>query len=121
MILSNYYDCLIITQTFNEIDDYESAIKEVYRILKPGGTLLVTLPTISPAWNLKIHLWRFTVDAAKYVFSKYFKEKVEAVGLGNKQSALAFWQGFAVEDVEPNILNFNDPAFPLIVGVRAVK
>jgi SAM-dependent methyltransferase len=121
-IPSNTYDCLIITQTFNVIDDYDSAIRESYRILKPGGVLLATMPTLSPAWNLKINMWRMTVDSARYVFSKIFPaSQVTVQALGNKEVALAFWQGFALEDVSPEVIPHTDESFPLIIGIKAIK
>src|SRR5690606_30554914 len=36
------FDCIILTQTLHLIYDYKSAIATCYRILKPGGTLLLT-------------------------------------------------------------------------------
>lgn len=121
-IESNTYDCVIITQTYNVIDDYEAAIRESHRILKPGGALLVTLPTLSPCWNLKINLWRFTSESLTYVFSKYFEPgKLVVESLGNKQAALGFWQGYAQEDLPAGVLDAQDDAFPLIIGVLAIK
>lgn len=122
VILDNTYDCVVITQTYNVIDDYEAAISESARMLKPGGTLLVTLPTISPCWNLKINLWRFTVTSAKHVFGKYFEDsKLEVEPLGNKDAAIGFWQGYALEDLNPSVMTERDESFPLIIGIKAVK
>lgn len=121
-IESHTYDCVIITQTYNVIDEYEAAIRESHRILKPGGALLVTLPTMSPCWNLKINLWRFTATSLSYVFSKYFeKGKLRVESLGNKEAALGFWQGYAQEDLPSGTLDRTDDSFPLIIGVRAIK
>jgi SAM-dependent methyltransferase len=121
-IASNTYDCVIITQTYNVIDDYEAAIRESYRVLKPGGVLLVTLPTISPCWNLKINLWRFTAASLTYVFGKYFEQgKVVVESLGNKEAAIGFWQGYAQEDLPAGVLEKTDSSFPLIIGVKATK
>jgi SAM-dependent methyltransferase len=122
VIADNSYDTIIITQTFNVIDDYESAIKECQRILKPGGMLLVTLPTISPAWNLKINMWRFNIKSAEYVFKKYFEDKnVVVTGLGNKSAVECFWLGMSLQDMTENEINRNDPKFPLIIGIMATK
>lgn len=121
-IADNEYDCLIVTQTFNVIDDYQSAISECRRILKPGGTLLVTMPTVSPAWNLAINLWRFTPRSARYVFEKFFDaNRIEVSALGNKIVTEAFWMGMAAEDMNSEELALQDETFPLIVGIKAVK
>lgn len=122
VVKSNTYDCLIISQTIHVNDDYDSIIKECYRILKPGGVLLVTLPTLSPTWNLQINMWRFSIESAKHVFSKYFNSKKLTVkSYGNQTGAIFFWSGFAIEEMTAAELKKNDPKMPLIIGVRAVK
>lgn len=122
VIPDNTYDTIILTQTLNVIDDYESAIRECKRILKPKGILLATLPTISPAWNLKINLWRFSLQSAKYVFKKYFESnKLEIISFGNRLSAESFWLGMSAEDLTIEELLKEEQVTPLIIGVIAVK
>jgi glycosyltransferase involved in cell wall biosynthesis len=41
------FDCIIFTQTLHLIYDFRSALRTCYRILKPGGCLLLTVPGIS--------------------------------------------------------------------------
>ncbi len=121
-IKANTYDCLIITQTLVMIDDYQAAIKECKRILKPGGTLLVTMPCLSPVWNINNHMWRFTSASAKYIFNKFFsEEKLQIKTYGNALSGQAFWVGMAIEDLTQKELDHNDPYFPVIVTVAATK
>jgi SAM-dependent methyltransferase len=122
IIADNTYDTLIVTQTLNVIDDYEAAISECYRILKPGGLLLVTLPTMSPAWNLKINLWRFSPESAQRVFEKYFlSSNITIAPLGNKVVTESFWTGMAVEDLKQEELEYQDEQYPLIIGIAARK
>ncbi len=122
VIADETYDCIIVTQTFNVIDDYQSAIKECHRILKKGGVLLATLPTLSPTWNLKINMWRFTAPSAKLIFSRFFPvNQIETFSLGNRRAALSFWVGMAVEDMKDFEFSEKAAVVPLIVGVRAVK
>ncbi len=119
---SNKYDCLIVTQTLVMIDDYEAAIKECKRILKPRGSLLVTMPCLSPVWNIKNHNWRFTKASATYIFSKYFlKRKLKIKTYGNVLAGQAFWVGMSQEDLSRKELEYNDPYFPVIVTIKAIK
>ena len=121
-IKNNRFDCLIITQTLVMIDDYEAAIKECKRILKPGGILLVTMPCLSPVWNIDNHHWRFTGASARYVFGKYFdKNKLEIKTYGNALTGQAFWVGMSQQDLKKDELKFNDPYFPVIVSIKAIK
>ena len=116
------YDTIILTQTLHVIDDYESVIRECRRILKTGGSLIVTLPTVSPAWNLKINHWRFSPDSARYIFTKYFEQsKVKITHYGNRKSSEFFWLGMATQDMTKDELAYDDPSAPTIVGVIAIK
>ena len=117
------YDCIILTQVLQFIDEYESAIKECRRILKPGGTLLTTLPSISRIdvrAGTKGDYWRFTAASAKYIFEKYFS-KAEVKSWGNVLSGTGFWVGMAQEELSQKELGYNDSDFPVIISVKTTK
>jgi 2-polyprenyl-3-methyl-5-hydroxy-6-metoxy-1,4-benzoquinol methylase len=52
-IEDNSYDLVTMFQVIEHIDDHESLIREVYRILKPGGYFIIETPNFvsSPAKN----------------------------------------------------------------------
>jgi len=121
-IKDNTYDCLIVTQTYVMIDDYEAAIRESLRVLKPGGVLLATMPCLSPVWNIKYHHWRFTKASGEYVFGKIAgKENVQVNTYGNTLVGQAFWVGMSMNDLTVKEYQYNDPFFPVIVTIRVVK
>lgn len=124
-VSDNSFDCVILTQVLQFIDDFESAISECKRVLKPGGSLLVTLPSmgrIDCASGLDGDYWRFTEASAKYIFSKYFThEKLEIESKGNVLSGLYFWIGASQEELSKKDLDFLDKNFPTIITVRAIK
>ena len=122
LIPDNTYDTVILTQTLHVIDEYEQAIKECHRILKPGGNILVTVPTISPAWHLSVNMWRFSPRSAQYVFAKHFDfSKIKVIPLGNGISTEMFWLGMAVEDMTTEELQKDDLGYPTIIGIVATK
>ena len=41
------FDCFILTQTLHYIFDVGAALEHVHRILRPGGTVLCTVPVVS--------------------------------------------------------------------------
>ncbi len=124
-ISSNTYDCIILTQVLQFVDDYKAAIRECYKILKPGGILLVTTPAISRIdcrAEVKNDFWRFTKAGMQYSFDKVFdKDNVVVNTMGSVLSGLAFWVGMAQEDLKASDLEYNDPNFPVIVTIKAKK
>lgn len=121
-IPDNAYDCVIATNTFGVIDEYEQAIAECYRILKPGDVLLATVASLGVAAELDLSYWRFTTTSAKYVFGKIFSsQQVSVKSYGNVLSGQAYWVGLAIDELTAEELAHNDPRYSIIVGIRAVK
>lgn len=118
---SNLYDCIILTHVLGMIDDYEAAVRECKRILKPGGTILVTTSCFSPTYDINANFFRFTVASARYVFGKYFKKNLVVKSYGNVLAGQYFWVGLAQEELTKKELEFNDPHFPCIVAIKANK
>lgn len=124
-IKNNSFNCIILTQVLQFINDYSAAIKECHRILKPGGALLVSLPSISridKRAGVKDDFWRFTTASATYIFEKYFlKENIEIKSWGSVLSGLGFWIGMAKEEFSKKELDHYDPSFPVLISIRATK
>lgn len=70
-VADDTYDCIVLTQVLQYIDDTESAIRECHRILKPGGVLLAVVPAvcrIDCRARVQGDYWRFTKAGAEYLF-----------------------------------------------------
>jgi len=128
-IPSDTFDCVILTQTLQYIFDLRAAIKTLFRILKPGGAALVTVPGISKmsgahrgkdssySWH-----WSFSTLSAKRLFEEIFPENnVWVDAYGNVLTAMAFLEGLATEELRREELDHYDPAYPVTIAVRAVK
>jgi glycosyltransferase involved in cell wall biosynthesis len=125
-ILSNTFDCIILTQTLLFIYDVPSALKTLFRILKPGGVLLVTIPGISQIIREDMELWgdywRFTAQSAQKLFEDIFSiNHVSVNTFGNVLAASAFLYGLSVQDLRQEELDYHDPDYQVIISVRAVK
>tara|TARA_R110000787_G_scaffold144216_2_gene257913 strand:- start:18 stop:830 length:813 start_codon:yes stop_codon:yes gene_type:complete len=122
---SNHYDCIIITQTLMLIYDVPAAVATLHRILKPGGTVLVTLSGLSqiadPGWLDTWH-WGFTQSSSRRLFEDGFPDgQVEVVSYGNVLSTIAFLQGLAQEELTTKELEHNDPEYQMLIAVAARK
>ena len=65
------YDVILCTEVIEHVPDPISAIKEMSRILKPGGTLLITAPLLS---GLHQEPYHFYGGYTKYWYQKFLKE-----------------------------------------------
>jgi peptidoglycan/xylan/chitin deacetylase (PgdA/CDA1 family)/SAM-dependent methyltransferase len=124
-IPDNTYDCFILTQTLGEIVDPAAALKHAYRILKPGGTLLCTVPAcgrISYENDLDHDMWRFTQGSVRHIFARAFPiESFDVTGFGNVLAASAFLYGLSPDELTRAELDTHDPYFPVVYGIRASK
>lgn len=124
-IPSGQFDCIIFTQTLHLIYDFKSALRTCYRILKPGGCLLLTVPGISQVdkglWK-EYWLWSFTDAAIRRVMAETFNgSQVEVASHGNVHVASAFLYGMGLPEVSTRSLDFNDPAYQVIITAKAIK
>lgn len=122
VIAENTYDTLIVTQTLGLIPEHEKAVGHLYRILKPGGTLLMTVSTMGPWIKNGNGYWRYSIKSLPYLLEKFFKkENIKADTYGNALTGQAFWVGMAVEEFTKEQLDFKDERFPIIVTAVATK
>jgi SAM-dependent methyltransferase len=120
------FDCIICTQTLQFVPDLRAAIGTLYRILKPGGVALVTVPGISQvdcsAEGRWLDYWRFTAESAAWLFRQAFPvELVDVHTFGNVLAAIAFLHGLAAEELTEHEFAHHDGLYPMVVGVRAQK
>ena len=119
------FDSFVLTQTIHLIYEAEEVVRNAFRTLRPGGVLLATLPCVSRIdyeSGLSGDVWRFTLASSRRLFESVFGEgNIEVQSFGNVLACTAFIQGLAVEDLDREELDHQDPYFPLLIAVRAVK
>ena len=125
-IPSDSFDCIILIQTLQCIWDIRAAVRTVYRILKPGGVILLSLPGITQASRYDMDrwgdYWRFTTQSAQRLFEEIFlPEHLQIAAYGNVLVASASLYGLAVEDLRPEELAYSDPDYQVLITVRAYK
>lgn len=122
---SDAFDCIVLTQTLHIIYEYRKALETCYRILKPGGMLLLTVPGISHVdqgeWK-KIWMYSFTESLITKSLSEIFPlDKIEVETFGNVLVACAFLYGMGLPELKKSQLDYNDPHYQVIIAATATK
>jgi SAM-dependent methyltransferase len=120
------FDCIICTQTLNVIFDTRAALHTLHRALKPGGTLLLTVPGITgsivPDRDTWGDWWRFTTASMRRLLEAEFDaDRVYVEAYGNVLTAAGFLYGLAAEDLRAAELDSRDRDFEVVVTARAIK
>jgi len=64
---SSFFDIVITSETLEHVPDVDKAITEIYRVLKPGGVHIFTIPVIWDRNNTKIRA-RISENKIEYIF-----------------------------------------------------
>jgi hypothetical protein len=125
-IPENTFDCLIVTQVLLLVKDIRAALATCHRILVPGGVLLATTPGITRIAPIESQTlgqwWHLTsMSAAGLAEDVFGTGNVEVQTYGNVLAAAGFLYGLGEWDVSREELGEHDPAFEVIIGIRAVK
>lgn len=113
-------DCFICTQTIQFIYDIHSAVRTIYRMLKPGGTALVTAHCLGQISLYDYHnwgeYWRFTDQSMRKLFSEAFADSdIIVQSWGNVKTAVAYLYGLCAEDLKEEDFALQDEQYPVVV------
>ena len=75
----NAFDLVLCTQVLEYIDEPQELICEAHRILKPGGHLILTAPSIFPR-DSDHDSWRFMPAGLQYLLRNYSTTQIVAEG-----------------------------------------
>jgi len=70
-------DVVLITQVLEHIPDPIAVIAEIHRVLKPGGTLLLSVPSIFPQHGYPGDYWRYMPQGLHYILRDFHSVKVQ--------------------------------------------
>ena len=119
------FDCFVLAQTLQYLFDVRAAIAGAHRMLRPGGVLLLTVPSVTKidhSIGIEGDFWRFTTASCSRLLGDTFgSEHVEIRSYGNVLTAVAFLMGLACEELSPRELDYEDELFPVVVAGRAVR
>lgn len=74
------YDAVFVSGVLEHVDDCHAAVREIYRVLKSGGTLIVGVPFKQPVHRAPQDFWRFTEYGLRYLLREFSISEVRAIG-----------------------------------------
>jgi SAM-dependent methyltransferase len=116
------FDVFVCTQTLQAIADPLTALRQARDALRPGGVLLATVPGISqiaPDDPFPDHV-RYTAHGLRTLAEQVFPD-AQVGAHGNVHAAAAFLYGLAEDEVDPRALAVDDPAYELLITLRALR
>jgi ubiquinone/menaquinone biosynthesis C-methylase UbiE len=68
---TDFFDVIICTEVLEHVDDYQTLINDMYRVLKPNGVALITIP-----WSARFHyipydFFRYSPTSLKKMFAQF--------------------------------------------------
>lgn len=89
-IADNSFDSIVTFQVIEHIENDDLYMKEIHRILRPGGTALISTPNIKMTLSRNPwHTREYTDDQLKNLAAKYFKN-VEMKGVAGSERLLKY-------------------------------
>jgi SAM-dependent methyltransferase len=76
---ANQFDLAFCTQMLQYVPDPASVISEILRVLKPGGHLLLSVPSVYPIDSGE-ECWRFLPGALRHLLAAFSMVQIEAEG-----------------------------------------
>lgn len=107
------FDLVICTQALNYASSPSQVIAEIRRVLRPGGTLYLTVPAIFP--RMHNHRWCFMPDGLRVLLADFSETEIRAEGgsiAGLCRTINVFLDTFVRSDLARRILR--KAVYPLI-------
>jgi ubiquinone/menaquinone biosynthesis C-methylase UbiE len=51
-----FFDCAVSVSAIEYVEDIDLACRELTRVLRPGGSVIIATPGVSPIWDLALRL-----------------------------------------------------------------
>lgn len=119
-------DAIILTNVLSCLFDIRGAISNSKKMLKPGGTAIITVPGIAQIsqqdYNSYGQYWRFTPMCLEKLLREGFgKMDISIKSYGNVKAATSFLYGESVASLKKEELEYFDPDYPMIIGAMVTK
>lgn len=83
------FDCALATEVLEHCPDPEPVLKEIYRILKPGGFFFLTVPFLWPLHDTPYDFYRYTPFALQRILARTGFTDLQLTPMGGWDASLA--------------------------------
>lgn len=84
------YDCVFVSGVLEHVDDFMAGVREIKRVLKKGGTLILGVP-FRQSLHSQDDYWRFTVYALEYMFKDMDIKEIKEIDKTDFAFPAAYW------------------------------
>lgn len=88
---SNYFDAILCIAVLEHVENPEEVVPELYRVLKPGGHLVLEVPFLQPEHKVPTDFQRYTKDGLVRLVSHHGFSVEQIKGLFTVYHTL-YWQ-----------------------------
>jgi hypothetical protein len=122
VIPSGRYDCFLLPNTLCVLRDLDGCLRQAWRVVKPGGTILASTAAFVPLTPDYPDYWHLSADGWREVTARCWPgAEVQVEGWGNCLAAVAAMLGLAHQELTDAELDVHDPRYPVLVTIRATK
>lgn len=98
----NHFDSVFSSEVFEHVFNLEQVLKELHRVLKPGGNMLITLPFVWYEHSIPWDFARYTSFGIKYLLEQNGFEVVVSEKTTNYvETVFQVWNAYIYESVLP--------------------
>ena len=122
VLASNAYDCFLLPNTLNHLEDVTNSLRHALRVVRPGGVILATAPTLTPLTPDFSEYQRFTAAGLRELAQNTWQAcEISIESYGNVLAATAALMGIASEELTATELDMNDPRYPVLITLFCRK
>jgi ubiquinone/menaquinone biosynthesis C-methylase UbiE len=100
---NNYFDSVLSTEVFEHVFNLDEVLAELYRVLKPGGYLVATMPFVWPEHEIPYDNSRYSTYGLKHLIktkTKFGIIKIERSG-NYVEACFQIWINYIYQSILP--------------------
>jgi Methyltransferase domain len=122
VLATSSYDCFLLPNTLNHLKDVTNSMRHALRVIRPGGVVLATAPTLTSLTPDFSEYQRFTTAGLReLVESARLECEYNIESYGNVLAATAALMGIVSEELTTEELDTNDPRYPVLITLFCKK